>query len=184
MNKKVKLDTTDDIYLWKEYYNRALVMRIIQGFLLAIVVVLSLISAELLLVLLYLVVLSFLGISFAYLSPKSIDIETFAEKDINEGFWLNRHIVSVCTSITYCWIMLLANVNGMLFIGFSMGLTFMVGDQYRLLAQTSFLLFSMSIVAEIVFSLTWGYYDYSAKTLEQRLDKTEHQVFGLELKKE
>lgn len=170
----------EEIYVYKEYYNRAMVLRTIQALFLTAIIAMTFTSEDFILVIAILIAMIILGAIFMYLSPKTITVETFSSKDIKDVFWLNRHTLEICKSELHNKVLFLTYWVFIGFFGLFMSLTFLVDDQYRLLAHFVFLLFALSLLMELIFTPTYGFEDYIPKTVEDHLANVEPSKYGLE----
>ena len=174
----------ENVYIHKWYYNRANILRVIQGLSFIIIVALSFTSDNFLPVIVCLLVMVLQGAVFMYLSPKTMTVETFSKKDVKDVFWLNRHTLEIQKSQIHNGVMFLNYLIGVSILGSVMALALMAEYPYRLYSLLICLLFMTTFVIEIVFALTYGFEDFPTESLGEIIEKTEPQRYDLEHFKE
>lgn len=166
-------------YVYKWYYNRARVLRVIQVPLFCLVVFMGIIAGEFFSVLFYLSLMALFGVFLIYLSPRTITIEKIQETKVTDVFWWNRHNKEISKSTTHDKVLFLSYIIGMGILISFLGLALVVIETYRLIVMWSAMILSLSIVIELVFQMTYGFEDFEPKSIGEHLNKTEPQQYGL-----
>ena len=173
----------ENIYVYKWYYNRANIIRVTQALFLTAILAMTFTADDFLPVIVCLLVMVLQGAVFMYLSPKTMTEKTFSKKDVKDVFWLNRHTLEIQKSQVRSGVLFLSYLIGVSILGSVIALTFLAGDQYRVLSLFVCMLFMTTIVIELVFALTYGFEDFPVESLGEILEKTEPIIYDLEVAK-
>lgn len=171
--KPEKKKTEDDIYIFKDYYNRVMTLRSIQGSLLFFIVLMGIIAGDFFPTLLFLSIMVISGAIVVYLNDKTITIEKIGETKVDGVFWWNRHNREVCRSNIHNKVLFLAYIIGIVFLFSMVGLAFAVIETYRLIVMFVSMILCLSIVVELFFSITFGFEDFEPTSIGEQLSETE-----------